>query len=382
MAVPVLHCYADYKWTGPSEPVVRLCAELSARGWRSDLACRRPSAGRENRVRRRAEEAGLTVHEALSPGGWLLPLRFVRDRAALARLVASADYGLVHCHGSWDHLVAGCARRRWPADHVPVLRTDHGARELHSGFLRRRYFGPHMIDHLIVLNDRHAVQAVDRLGLAPECVTTVRGAVDPNEFRPAQPPDGKREELGLRRDDVVIGVVSRVQAHRRFEVLLEAALLVRGRDPRVSIVVCGRGTQRRKLLDRPVRRMGLSRTVLPLGYRRADYKQVLATFDAGLMLVPGSDGSCRAALQMAAMGKPLIVARRGVLPDIVRDGETGVVVADTPDRLAEAILLVADDEERRVRWGRAARERICRRFSPGREAEEVIGVYERLLGGP
>lgn len=79
------------------------------------------------------------------------------------------------------------------------------------------------------------------------------------------------------------------------------------------------------------------------------------------------------------MEKPLVVAERGVLPDIVRDGETGIVVKDEPDNLAEAILLMAADEQRRRRWGRAARRRMIQRFSPERQAQDVITVYEELL---
>ncbi|MHC4592820.1 MAG: glycosyltransferase family 4 protein, partial [Planctomycetota bacterium] len=278
----------------------------------------------------------------------------------------------------WDHFIVGWATRLSGAE-APVLRTDHGVREFAGTYLWRYYFGPKMIDHLIVLCDRYRVQAVSRLGLDPDTVTTVRGAVDADEFRPMQSPPGTRERFGFTADDVVVGIVARVQRHRRFEALLEAAEIVRQRDPRVKIAVCGRGTHRRSVLDRPLVKMGLQDTVIALGYLREDYREALSMFDAGLMLVPGSDGSCRAALQMAAMGKPLVVARRGVLPDIVRDGETGIVVYDTPENLAEAILEMADNPERRAEWGRAARERMCQRFSPARQAEQVGRIYERLL---
>ncbi len=378
MGVPVLHCYADYKWTGPSEPIVRLCRELSGLGWRSDLACMAPWREGEGELARRAAAAGIAVSETFGFHRRRGLTRMVRDRRAILRHLADGDYGIVHCHGSWDHFVAGRAIGRSSAG-MPLVRTDHGAREYVGHFLWRYYFGPRMIDHLIVLSDRYAVQAVNRLGLAVGAVTTVRGAVDTKEFKPSEAPPGMRERFGLAPEDVVIGVVARVQRHRRFGVLLAAAASVRRRDPRVKVVVCGRGTRRKQLLDRPVQKMGLQDTVIPLGYRREDYRDTLSVFDAGLMLVPGSDGSCRAALQMAAMGKPLIVAQRGVLPDIVRDGETGIVVDDTSGNLAEAMLLMAEDPTRRRRWGRAARQRMCARFSLSRQAEDVIRVYEKLL---
>jgi len=376
---PVLHCYADHKWTGPSEPLVRLCRGLSERGWPCTLACRRTPRGELDELATRAREAGLHVLN----GFWFSRreglLKAVGDVRRLGRLVSEGGYRLVHCHGTWDHIVAYWALKGKRPE-VSLVRTDHGAREYVRGYLHRYMYGPRMTDHLIVLSDRFLVQAVDRYGRDPATVSAIRGGVDTDEFRPEPALPGMRERLGLGSDDVVIGVVSRVQRHRRFDVLVRAAALVKARSPRVKIAVCGRGTHKEDLLDRPVRRMGVGDTVVSLGYRREDYRQVLATFDAGLMLVPGSDGSCRAALQMAAMGKPLIVARRGVLPEIVRDGETGIVVeGDRAQEVAEAILEMAADAARRRAWGEAARRRMCEKFSLERQISRVEALYRALL---
>jgi glycosyltransferase involved in cell wall biosynthesis len=161
--------------------------------------------------------------------------------------------------------------------------------------------------------------------------------------------------------------------------LLEAAQLVCAADPHVKIAVLGRGTHVRAILDRPIEHLGLRDTVLPLGYHIGDYREVLSMFDAGLMLVPGSDGSCRAALQMAAMGKPLLVAERGVLPDIVRDGETGLVVRDTRENLADAMLEMAQSPGLRRQWGEGGRERMMQHFSLDRQGRQVVAVYESVL---
>lgn len=377
MCVPVLHCYADYKWTGPSEPIAQLCRELSQRGWRSDLACRPTRAPDESGLPQRARAMGVRVFDNFSFAGRANPWKHVRDVRRLSGLIAEGDYGIVHCHGTWDHVIAFLALRR--SRRVPLVRTDHGAREYRRGPLSRFYYGPRMTDHLVVLSDRCAVRAVSKLGRDPDTVTTIRGAVDTDAFRPMEAPAGLREQFGLSAEDVIVGVVARVQRHRRFDVLLKAARIVRQRDRRVRIVVCGRGTHKASILDRPVVRMGLEDTVIPLGYRTDDYREVLSMFDAGLMLVPGSDGSCRAALQMAAMGKPLIVARRGVLPDVARDGETGIVADETPSDLAEAILEMAADGDRRLEWGRAARQRMCRHFSLPAQVDRLSRVYRSLL---
>ncbi len=380
MPVPVLHCYADFKWTGPSEPVAQLCRELTAMGWRSDLACMfdDPSVGRS--LPRKARAWGVRVLDELHFDSRPNVRRNLRDVRRLAEVIEAGDYGLVHCHGTWDQFLAAWALRRLGRP-VPLVRTDHGGREYRASRLHRWYYGPAFADHLVVLSDRFMVQAVGRVGRAAATVSRVRGGVDVGGWCPTAPAQEKRAEFGVARQDVLIGVVARVQPHRRFEVLLEAMRVVQSQNAAVKVIVLGRGSHKERVLDRPVVRLGLEGTVIPAGYRHGDYREVLATFDAGLMLVPGSDGSCRAALEMAAMGKPLIVARRGVLPDIVVDGQTGIVVEDTPGNLAEAILEMARvGRQRRRQWGQAARRRMEREFALSRRAGEVVGVYRKVLG--
>jgi len=377
MAEAVLHCYADYKWTGPSEPLVMLCRELCRRGWQAELACAR-APGRNNSLATRARAAGLTVHEGPYVHEKPSPADYLRDTERLSRLIERGRYGVVHAHGPWDHVLAASALHRGPSA-SPLVRTDHGAREYTGSLIERLQFSPRWTRHLIVLSDRLRARAVERLRLDPRTVTTIRGAVDLAQYRPGAVEPAARNLFGLGPGDVVFGLVARVQPHRRFNVLLEAACVVARHDSRVRIAVLGRGTHREALLDRPIQTMGLQRTVHPLGYRGGDYRQVLAMLDAGIMLVPGSDGSCRAAMQMAAMGKPLVVAERGVLPEIVQDGETGIVVRDTPRALAEAILEMAAAPVHRRQWGEAARNRMENLYSPDRQAEAVIGVYERML---
>ena len=378
MALAVLHCYADYKWTGPSEPVAALCRELCRLGWRAELACAGARGNNERTLPAQARAMGLTVHDEFQFDGRSSLTGTVRDVKRLSRLVKAGEFRIVHVHGTWDHMLTAFALGRRPRP-VPIIRSDHRGRMRRNSQLERLEFGPRMTDHLTVLADCLRVRAVDRFGMAPETVTTVRGAVDARGFEPAQPPPGIRQRFGLCDQDVVIGVVSRVQRHRRFEVLLEAAQRVRRSDPRVKIAVLGRGTSKQVILDEPLKRLGLQGTVCPLGYHVEGYREVMAMFDAGLMLVPGSDGSCRAALQMAAMGKPLVVAERGVLPDIVRDGETGLVVRDTPENLTDAILEMAQSPERRRQWGSAARERMVEHFSPEGQAQAVAALYQKML---
>ena len=133
------------------------------------------------------------------------------------------------------------------------------------------------------------------------------------------------------------------------------------------------------LAEEPARRMGLGDRVVFAGYRREDYAAVLRCIDVFTFLVPGSDGTCRALLEAAACGIPAVTTRRGALPEIVVDGETGILCDETPPSLAAGWRALLADDVLRRRMGHAAHERALRAFTPERLAETALALYREAL---
>jgi glycosyltransferase involved in cell wall biosynthesis len=177
----------------------------------------------------------------------------------------------------------------------------------------------------------------------------------------------------------IVGVVARMQRHRRFDILLEGIKLARVPDLRVLVV--GRGSHMEEVAVQPAKRLGLTNVVFT-GYLGPQYLDTLASFDALLFLVPGSDGTCRAIREAMAMGKAVIGARRGMIPEIVEDGKTGLVIDDTPETIARAIERLAADRERCRTLGRAGREKALSLYDVRRQAAAVREAYRALLESP
>ncbi|MFN3484692.1 MAG: glycosyltransferase family 4 protein, partial [Planctomycetota bacterium] len=352
----VLHLFGDWKWTGPSEPTLDLCLELRALGVQADLACQEAPPEARGSLPERARARGLEpLHVA--------PLRrtlfgALRDVGPVTE--ALRGYDLLHVHFSHDHFVGGRAARR--EGRVRILRTNHKAvpTPVHPG---TRYLYRRLTDGYLTFS-RTALEAdVANFG--------VRGwRVDPGmrleRFQPREVPH----------EGFVVGVVARIQRHRRFDVLLEG--VARARVPDLRIIVVGRGTHMQELAVEPARRMGLSNVTFT-GYLGERYLETLAGFDALLFLVPGSDGTCRALREAMAMGKAVIGARRGMIPELVDDGVTGLVIEDTPDGIARAIERLAADRELCRAMGRAGREKAVRLYDIRRQAMAVRDIYRELL---
>ena len=130
----------------------------------------------------------------------------------------------------------------------------------------------------------------------------------------------------------------------------------------------------------PVRRLGMERHVTFTGYIEGDdFVAALRALDAGVYLVPGSDGTCRAARELLAMGVPMVVAERGMLAEIVPHGEAGLVTDGSVDGLAGALLELARDVEGRRALANGARRMAETRYALGPQAGQVKAIYERIL---
>jgi glycosyltransferase involved in cell wall biosynthesis len=106
---------------------------------------------------------------------------------------------------------------------------------------------------------------------------------------------------------------------------------------------------------------------------------VLRALDVKLFLVPGTDGTARAVREALACGLPVLATRRGVLPELVRDGATGRILDETPEAFASALVALSRDPDARRRLGQAARTDAEARFSLARQVETVAASYRALL---
>ena len=79
------------------------------------------------------------------------------------------------------------------------------------------------------------------------------------------------------------------------------------------------------------------------------------------------------------MGKPVVVTKRGMLPELVKDGITGYVVQESPQAICQALLPLVKDGGLRSWMGKAAREVAESEFRLERQAQEVEAFYRRVL---
>ncbi len=364
----ILHLTSDAKWTGPAEPMLRMALGLRERGHRVELGCPDPPARADRSLLGEASAAGLEPRLVFRGGG--------REVGRLREFVEREQIDLVHSWHTDDHrlaLAATASLRK--TGRLCLVRSYRKAERIRRWPWNRWLFG-RGCDGLVCVSPETARR--NRALRRGRPITHAYASVDLERFSPARPDPAVRERLGLAADHRVLGIVARVQARRRFDLLLEAAARLFGRDPLARLLIVGRGTRRRELAEEPARRLGIADRVVFAGYRREDYVDVLRAIDVFTYLVPGSDGGCRAVLEAAACGIPAVTTRRGALWELVANGRTGLVVDEHPGALLSAWCELLGEPERRHALGRAARERALRDFRPERVAEGIEAFYEEV----
>jgi len=372
----VLHLFSNCKWTGPAEPALNLCLALRRRGVDAQFACAPEAGSSINKIVETARDRGIEPVLEFRLNKHRNPMHNMMDRRALRRRLDAYPVDIIHCHLDNDHEIAlEPALER----NIPVVRSSYEG----LGFKKDKRHTA-LLRHAALLIEPSEIAREHDLGLPgadPARFAVVAGAIDTERFDPRrETPDGRRW-LNLPRDAFVVGIVARMQTHRHYEDLFQAVAKMAADDPRVHLVVVGRGSRQDKVGFEPVRRLGLENIVHFTGYIDGEnYAGMLRSFDTGVFLVPGSDGTCRAAREILAMGRPMVVADRGMLREIVTDGTDGIVFDGTAGGLHSALCRMRDDRAFRLELGRNARRTAETRYALGVQAETVENLYHRVLG--
>jgi glycosyltransferase involved in cell wall biosynthesis len=173
--------------------------------------------------------------------------------------------------------------------------------------------------------------------------------------------------------------IGRFVAEKGHRHLLEAAARIERTRPGVHWVLVGAG-ELEAALPREAQALGLASQVHFTGWRD-DVPDVLAVADV-FVLPSVNEGFGRVVVEAMAMARPVVATAVGGVPEIVRDGETGVLVpASDPRALADTVRSLLDDPARAARLGAAGRACAESRFSLTAHVDAVERVYTEVLGG-
>ncbi len=232
---------------------------------------------------------------------------------------------------------------------------------------------------LLTATGLHLATETARYSPAGKAITVVPYGADLSRFRP---------EPRANRGEVVIGTAARISPEKGLRYLVEAFAQLRGRtEARLSLVIAGDTTPEpggpdRARLERLASELGVSDSVRFLGWVEPErLPEVLQSFD--IFALPSVyEGFGVAAVEASAMALPVVASNTHGIPDVVRDGETGLLVpARDAGALADALERLTKDAALRRRFGEAGREFVQERYDWEMNARQMERVYEMATGG-
>jgi glycosyltransferase involved in cell wall biosynthesis len=242
--------------------------------------------------------------------------------------------------------------------------------------LAYRALAPHT-DRVLAISDSVRDFAVERMGFARERVEVLTYPLPRHSFTPPTAGEvaARRAHHGIAPGDPVVGAVTRFYPAKGIRHLVDAFPAVRSAHPRAWLVLLGQGPEEKALRER-ARELGIAERVIFAGFQR-DAHVYVGGFDVAV--TPSlEEGFGLVALEALALGVPVVASRVGGLPDIVVDGTTGLLVEPArPDAIADALLALLGDPERRIRMGQAARADV-ERFSLDAYASRLTEIYREL----
>ncbi|MBI2951481.1 glycosyltransferase family 4 protein, partial [bacterium] len=302
------------------------------------------------------------------------PARDVAALWQLTRIIGKDRYDLVHCHRAKAGFLGRLAARLCGVR--GVVYTPHGnVLEGYFGpaatwlFARLEGLAAPLTDRIVSLTQREVAQYLAEGIGWPGQHTAILNGIDVDAFVRGRGDRAEaRREMGVAPDAFLVASVGRLVPVKGHVHLIDALPEVLRRRPDAAVLIVGDGPMRRDLEDRARSLSVADRVRLP-GHRE-DVARVLGAAD--LFALPSlNEGLGLALVEAMAMGLATVASRVGGVPEVVLDGETGLLTPPgDAGALAGAILRLMDDPEARDRMGAAGRERARAHFSIERTVQE------------
>lgn len=325
-----------------------------------------------------AEQAGIPMDTTIRLNH-RNPLLYVQAMKRMKQIFRTFKPDIISSHineGAW---MAGMIAKSFsPKSVVARVRTDIDPPKSH--FINR-YVHHKWTDHLVVGSMLHKRLCHDILDYEQKRISVVYGGVDSDRFNANNYPERAfRKEIGAEPNEILIGLLARLDPVKGHEYALNAIKLLKDTKVKFRLVALGYENERTfSWLHQLASELGIGENVVSFGLRK-DLPDVIASLDIGLITSIGSEANSRAALEFMSSGKPIVGTSVGVIPEIVSNEEQGFIVQPkSPATTADALRKLILNPVLRKRLGENARKRVEENFSLEKFGKVMENVYLRLL---
>ena len=359
----VLHINTEWRLRGGEQQTIALASALAARGHRSALVCQPGSP-----VARAASENGVPT----------FPVRMRADAdllavGAIAGLLRRGKVDIIHTHSS-HALGLGALAAPFGGRPARVHTRRIASTILRRSALRFNRWKYVLGTDVCIGISRAVVRQLVEDGIPEDRVALVPSGVD----LPNNGVSLRRDDLGIPGGAALLGNISSLEEEKGVDILIDAFAIVARTRPDGVLLIVGDGPDRGALEGRAWA-LGLKDRVRFLG-QRPDVQAILPLLDL-YVSTSRREALGTSILSAQAHRLPVVATRVGGVPEVIRDGETGLLAPPgAHEEVADRILRLLRDPSLRHRLGRAGRERVAREYSTEGMVSGTLGVYGQVLG--
>lgn len=303
----------------------------------------------------------------------------------LIKILKSERIDIVHTHlyqaDFWGRLISFFVR-------VPIVcRTEHGNGNSFKNkpllYRMAEYLGINRIldnisDAVIYVSETQKKDFV-KIGRSTNRGFVIYNAIDERLFLTSKSKEYIRACNGFSSSDILIGIIARLTAYKGHKFLFEAMEEVSRKCANVKLLVIGSGDEEHNLREL-VCKLTLKKNVLFLGLRK-DIPELMKAMD--IFVQPSLLEQFGITIAEAMFsGLPVVATNTGGIPEVVKDGETGILVPPrSSEALAEALLRLIQNTKLSKNMGEKGREIAIAKFTGHRYARDIEKLYVSLMEG-
>lgn len=302
----------------------------------------------------------------------------------LARFICEHKIEIVHTNSLKADIIGGFAGRMTLRRVVWHVRDRIEDDYLPKSAVRIFRFLSHIIPHYVIANSAATLKTLHLPSTAlassiPSGVEISGKTVIVHDGTAAvEPLVTPRSDSAFR-----IGLIGRISPWKGQHIFIQAAKLVNERFPQARFVIVGAALFGEEEYEREVRQLpgqlGIEQIVEFAGFCK-DINLVLSKLDLVVHASTKGEPFGQVIIEGMAAGKPVVATNGGGVPEIVEDGETGILVPmGDAKAMAQAICKVLGSPEIAREMGRKARNRVAEHFTMDHTARKVEAVYEEML---
>jgi glycosyltransferase involved in cell wall biosynthesis len=319
-----------------------------------------------------------SVNVALGPVGGRKVWNILRGAIYIRRFVRRNSIQIIHSQSVIPALESYLASMTIFRNRPVLIWHDRGIRERNYPIVGRLF---NFMADFVITNSDYERKKLLAHGMSPRKMRRIHNCFNLIFPENKQKDTGLLDELHIKCGEIIIGSARRLHPEKGGHyTFLEAAREVVEVFPEgIKLLVVGDGALRSSL-ERFCQKLGIEKKVIFAGARR-DIERFYSIMD--IFVLPSTwEPFGNALVEAMAYGIPCVATKVGGIPEIVIDGETGILVpAENPRKLAEAIIYLLQNPDLAKRMGEAGRKRAKNYFTSERLAREIEEIYFSLCRG-